>query len=93
MTDELVHLEVSGGVGTITLDSPSRTLFGELKILHKLTATLADDLNPNRPDLSSVRFVAILRRLERLAGGTLHEAIKLKMKYNAGRPAMHGKTI
>ena len=46
MTDELVHLDVAGGVGTITLDSPSkrnalsRRLVADLD--RQLTAALAD---------------------------------------------------
>ena len=46
MSDELVHLEVAGGVGTITLDSPqnrnalSRQLIADLD--RHLTTALAD---------------------------------------------------
>jgi methylglutaconyl-CoA hydratase len=46
MPDELVHLDVAGGVGTITLDSPenrnalSRRLIADLD--RQLTAVLAD---------------------------------------------------
>ncbi|MBI5947777.1 MAG: enoyl-CoA hydratase/isomerase family protein [Chloroflexi bacterium] len=47
MTDELVHLDIAGGVGTITLDSPanrnalSRQLFADL--FRHVNAAMADD--------------------------------------------------